>query len=371
MKILKIIPSFYGGGGENLAVTLANKLHSEGNVVRVVSINGSADCCSKYKKIINRLDNNIEVIFLEKEKGIFKFLFNVFQLLVHIVGNRYNIFHSHLSGVFLLPILIVFSRAKKIHTIHSIPQAEARGKLKYYYKLLNTLGVKFVTISEQLKKESDNYLGFTTFKVVNGISALPSQRYLNLKSEHNIPDDHLVLIQIGRLYNEKNQIFTLKAFEKISKIFDNKITVIFIGEDPTTDQSYFNKIECEVKKMEPTIRNNVIFLGYKENVYEYLINSDIMLITSYYEGLPLVMLEAAQSNVCVISTDVGGIREVLSEDNGFLFNVDDYDEFYYIFNKINEMPSIVKNKADKLNQLFHLNFTDEVMYNNYIRLYHV
>ena len=76
----------------------------------------------------------------------------------------------------------------------------------------------------------------------------------------------------------------------------------------------------EVKKLE--IQDKVSFLGYQENVYKYLLNSDCFILTSLWEDPGFVLLEAALSNTLIISSNCpNGPNEFLSNGkNGFLFH---------------------------------------------------
>ena len=63
-----------------------------------------------------------------------------------------------------------------------------------------------------------------------------------------------------------------------------------------------------------------------QQVAEYLRNADALIMFSRYENLPCVILEALTCGLPVVSTDVGGIREVIHEDNGILIPSEQEDE---------------------------------------------
>lgn len=72
------------------------------------------------------------------------------------------------------------------------------------------------------------------------------------------------------------------------------------------------------------IDDRVVYAGYVDNVEEYLKTADVFLLSSHYEAQPLCILKAMAAGKPVISTDVGGIRDVVT-DNGILVPPGDVD----------------------------------------------
>ncbi len=90
----------------------------------------------------------------------------------------------------------------------------------------------------------------------------------------------------------------------------------------------------ETKKLE--IQDRVSFLGYKKNVYKYLLNSDCFILSSLWEDPGFVILEAALSNTFIISSNCpNGPNEILSYgQNGFLFRNNNLSDLLNKFDKI-------------------------------------
>jgi glycosyltransferase involved in cell wall biosynthesis len=67
------------------------------------------------------------------------------------------------------------------------------------------------------------------------------------------------------------------------------------------------------------LENNVMWLGMREDVPDLLIAADGVLLSSAWEGMPMILLEAALSGKLVVATDVGGVRDIVIPDQtGFL-----------------------------------------------------
>jgi len=116
-----------------------------------------------------------------------------------------------------------------------------------------------------------------------------------------------VIISIGRFENQKDFKTLIRAFNIVrQKIRSVQLLLIGDGADR-------QKLERLVQYH--GIQDSVIFLGWQENIYSYLNYSNIFILSSFYEGLPYVLLEAISQGLPVISTDAPfGPREIL--DNG-------------------------------------------------------
>ena len=81
-------------------------------------------------------------------------------------------------------------------------------------------------------------------------------------------------------------------------------------------------------KARKTIASRVVFTGFQRLAAQYCAAMDVLLMTSKYEGLPLVILEALACGTPVVSTDVGGIRECLQTETGVVLPEDASDVAY-------------------------------------------
>ncbi len=94
------------------------------------------------------------------------------------------------------------------------------------------------------------------------------------------------------------------------------------------------------------IQDKVLFLGYKKNVYKYLLNSDCFILSSLWEDPGFVILEAALSNTFIISSNCpNGPSEILSHgQSGFLFQNNNQSD---LLNKFDEFKKLNKNELYK------------------------
>ena len=139
---------------------------------------------------------------------------------------------------------------------------------------------------------------------------IPNKSERDIRTALRIEEKQLVVGVVGRLGPEKGQIVFLKAFRKLLQVMPHtKALMIGDGQERNCLEDY-----CQDNNMV----NNVIFTGHINNVADYYQIMNLLVIPSFSEGLPNVLLEAMAFGVPVIATSVGGIPEVINNNNGIL-----------------------------------------------------
>lgn len=110
---------------------------------------------------------------------------------------------------------------------------------------------------------------------------------------------------VGRVCEVKGHIYLLEAMKMLAHLKD--IRLYIFGEGPM-------EAACRGLCDENGIGQNVFFMGFKENIRDYMSSLDLLVMPSLHEGLPYTLLEAMLLQVPVIASAVGGLREVI-EDN--------------------------------------------------------
>ncbi|MFC1674294.1 glycosyltransferase [Candidatus Omnitrophota bacterium] len=150
-------------------------------------------------------------------------------------------------------------------------------------------------------------------------------------SDYTFKKDCLYISLLSRLSPEKGIDFLLQAFARLRKKLPSKL--IIIGEGSS-------RPALEVAAESLNITQDVVFLGYKDNPFKYLKNTDMFILPSIYEGFPNVILEAYACEVPVVATRcVEGIEELIRDGrDGLLVNKADVDSLY------NAMYNLASNK---------------------------
>jgi glycosyltransferase involved in cell wall biosynthesis len=127
-----------------------------------------------------------------------------------------------------------------------------------------------------------------------------------------VADDELAVITVGRLEFQKNQRLALLAVKEVEPSLRRRIRLFFAGGGSQ---------EAVLRSLARTLEldDNVTFLGHRKDVDALLAGSDLLFMTSLFEGMPLVLIEAMLAGTPILSTPWTGARGMLGEGRfGFL-----------------------------------------------------
>ena len=150
-------------------------------------------------------------------------------------------------------------------------------------------------------------------------------QFITLSYQKSFLKNNLNIITVGRLTDQKNHIIQLKAIKYIEKKYNPILTIIGKGYKEKYLKSYIKN---------NNINEKVKLIGYKKNPFPYILKSDILILSSKFEGLPNILLEAQCLKRYIISSRCSsGPKEILMNGKaGDLFSVNDYRG---LANKIN------------------------------------
>jgi len=308
VKIVHVIHWLANGGGEKFAVELASE-QSKTNIVSLCTFKSIEANMVPPK----RLNDLVQLITFKINKNYtLKILFKLVKLLKR---EKPDVLHVHLANslFYVLICSIFFRKIKYIHTLHHEFSIWNR-----YYKYINRIRFLLpdfyhVCISEKIYHDFVKVYPRLKFEWINnGIYKVErSDKYSEVIDEINVlkrTSATIVFITIGNYSDYKNYQMLAKVFNKLE---DEKYDVILLilGDDKHPNFSKVSKIRCR----------NTHQLGFKENVADYLIASDLFISSSTKEGMPLVILEAFSAGKSVVATPAGGIVDMVkSGTNGVL-----------------------------------------------------
>ena len=369
IKVVHILNRFTCGGMEIVIVNMINNLPVDKYEHHIISLKKCSEGMDE------RLHVKVGVHSLNKKEGKDVGFYLRLRILLnsirpHVV-NTYNIgtIDCVLSSLFVgTPV--------RYHSEHGRDASDPQGinwKYNLLRKILSPFFRKYIVVSEELEQWLGDQVGISPEKIeciYNGVDTnlfYPRDSDEKAKIKHDVfRVDSFLIGNIGRLDPIKNHEFLLRVFRKFIDMHPElDVKLLLIGDGPGKD----NVIRL--------IKNNnleeyVILPGTLQNIEEIMPSFDIYVQTSIAEGLPMVILESMSSGVPVVSTDVGGISEIIDhESNGYLIESNNDDELLNWLNRLQKNTSLrvvsARNARKKIQNIFSL----DKMVREYDRLYSV
>ena len=152
--------------------------------------------------------------------------------------------------------------------------------------------------------------------VYNGIDfSLPESRDVT-RQELGVQEDSFVITMVARLHPIKNYPDAFQLIRNL-RTKDYPVELMAVGDGPLKEELHEQAASSD----------GIHFLGFRTDVDAVLRQSDCLLLASTSESFPLVLLEAAKAKIPVLTTDVGGVRElVISEEMGAVVPVHGIEE---------------------------------------------
>ncbi|MEO0841440.1 MAG: glycosyltransferase family 4 protein [Cyanobacteria bacterium J06643_5] len=218
-----------------------------------------------------------------------------------------------------------------------------------------------IAVSHQLKDVLiSEGLDSRKFHVVHNGTPINNHKIdLNIRNELNIPEDIPVVIHIGRLCKSKAQHLLLQAAANLHQLGQEAVYLI-VGKDLEQDGAYLKYLQDLAQEL--GIDKSVHFLGHRADIPQLLALSDLLVLPSYTEGLPLVILEAMAAGLPVVATPVGGIPEVvIHQETGFLVPVEDVQALGDAILKLLQNPLLKNDMGNKGLEIINESFSLEKM----------
>lgn len=320
MKILELHYSTSWAGAERFVVDLSNELSKTQEVILCTIEDDDIPQKSYYKKEIN---TKVKYINLKCKTGLqIKALWRIYKI---IKKENPDIVHAHTDLICIFLPALLLKKIIFFHTLHSLADVCLRKKyLKPIYAWFYRNKIKPITISDACYNSFKILYGENnSIKIDNGRSPLNTTN--NLIDVHKeiegfkLHDDDKVFIHVARCQPEKNQKLLIDSFNIFLRNNYHGILII-IGDGYDKPE---NKYLLDIKE------KGIYWVGTKNNVGDYLSESDFFILSSKYEGLPISLLEAMSYGVIPICTPVGGIPNVINNNSlGYLSKSEKVEDFY-------------------------------------------
>lgn len=135
-----------------------------------------------------------------------------------------------------------------------------------------------------------------------------------VREKYNVKEVEIAIAIIGRLAPIKNHGLFLSIIEDVLSKTSKKIKVFIVG-----DGEERTSIEEKVIELNTQFDGEILMTSWIKNIGEFNAGMDIICLTSNNEGTPVSLIEAQAGNLAVVSTDVGGVRDIVKEgETGYI-----------------------------------------------------
>ena len=365
IRVLRIINRFNLGGPTYNVAYLSKYLSADFETLLVGGAKDDSEESSDF--IVNNLGLK-PIIIEEMQRSInLKKDWAAYLKLKKIIQEfKPDIVHTHASKAGTLGRLAASSCGVPliVHTFHGHVFHSYFGKLKttFYKNIERFLAKKstaIIAISEKQKEELTSIhricnpekvvvipLGFDLSKFQVNQEA----KRKAFRDRYRVSDDELVVSIIGRLVSVKNHALFLEGIKRVSEKTSQKIRAFIVGDGENREL-----IEAKAQSLglafsdaaHSSSKTILTFTSWIKDIDIALAGSDIITLTSFNEGTPVSLIEAQAANKPIVSTNVGGIENVvLPGITALLCKNDDVDEFTEQLLKITES----KTTRDKMAQ---------------------
>lgn len=304
MTIIHISGSLGGGGAEQMVLQLACK--SQDTIkTKVFALADLNELEHEYAK------NDINYQFLHVNSFKNKSLINGLKLLKENIKNDNNvIFHCHQFHSAILGLIYnLFYKPKPIvFTLHSsVIESFSRKLILYLTKPFRKADIIF-------SKNAKNWFLKNSIVIPNGVNF---KKLHSTKERTFHKNDIFEFLYVGRLSPEKNPCALIDFALELKKNTDLKFRINVLGSGMLLK----NLQDLIVKHC---LEKIVCLKGFNSDIFPYLENAHCLLLPSHWEGMPVVLIEAAAAKLPIISTPVGSIPDFLNNTNAKVCSIGDF-----------------------------------------------
>lgn len=337
VKILFVVPDLYSGGAQRVFMNLVRGFSRQlFDITLVTLIKPNSD---PFNKLVPADITLVQYNFTNTRSAFFALIKLIRKENPDFVFSTLTHLNVILAMVRFFTSATILFVARESNTISSSLKDEKfpwlfRFLYKWLYKNFDLIICQSNAMAEDLITNFN--IAQSRIKVIyNPIDLdLIASRTSGLTSAAP-PINRVELLCVGRLSNQKGFDRMLKILALIAD-FDCRLRIIGDGPLRNDLQNMANELHLE---------GRVEFLGIQENPFQFMVKSDCLLLPSYYEGLPNVVLEANACGLPVIAfNSPGGTAEIVEDGlNGWLIPDGDLEKFAL---KIRSKEYLTLNKGE-------------------------
>ncbi|MBV2209758.1 MAG: glycosyltransferase family 4 protein [Thermomonas sp.] len=188
--------------------------------------------------------------------------------------------------------------------------------------------------------------------VWNGIGDTPERALLTSNPEP-------VITMVARFAAQKDHATLLRA---IAMMGDVPCRLRLVGDGPLLS-------EAKALVFDLAIENQVEFMGSRTDVTTLLAHSDVFVLASHFEGLPISILEAMRAGLPVVASNVGGVSELVNEETGILVGQGDTAALAEALKRLLGNPALLSSMGAKGRERYEKDFRASTMIEKTLNVY--
>ncbi len=321
----------------------------------------------------------VQVVPIEMTRKItpFQDLKSVWELYQFLKNEKPQIVHTHTPKAGIVGMLASYLARvpNRLHTVAGLPLLEAKGIkrkiLNFVEKLTYSCATKVYPNSHGLENIilHNKFINKQKLKVIaNGSSNGIDTAYFNpdlfseekkqiLKDSLKIQKEDFVFIFVGRIVGDKGIHELIRAFSKLSK--ENKqIKLLLVG-------SFEDELDPVHEKTKKCINNHdqIIHVGFQNDVRLYFAISNALVFPSYREGFPNVVMQAGAMGLPSIVSNINGCNEIIKEGiNGVVIPVKNSQAIYTAMCELIENKEYCRQLEENARAIIVNNYEQKVVW---------
>lgn len=351
MRILQLIDSLDNGGAEMMAVNYANALNS------VIDFSGII-ATRREGQLKNKIENQSSYLFLNRKSIID--IAAILRLKSYIKLNKIEYIHAHGTSFFIAILTkMICSNIKIVWHDHSGNRATQSSDENKLLRFCSRFFFGSIVVNHNLEDWCNQHL------LVKKVLYLPNfTRFSPLEQKQTILKgvEGKRILCLANLRAPKNHQLLLEVAKHIG-IKHPEWTFHFVGNDLNDD--YSHKLKEGIAQY--LLTDKVYIYGLKQDTENIINQSDIAVLSSISEGLPVALLEYGMMGKAVVATAVGEIPLIIINNvNGFVVPSNEASIFASALMKFIENNDLRAQMGKALYETVNLNHSQEVIVNQYL-----
>lgn len=333
MRVLHIITSLNIGGAEKLMVDLLPKLKAKGVETELLLFVGNR---TMFYDQLER--ENIKIHVFAEEGSVYnpKHLLRLYRFLKK---NKFDVIHTHNTAPQLFAAIVsVVSHLRLVTTEHNT--TNRRRSWKWYRSIDQWMYNKYksvISISDAADQNLKEYLSINDdnekyLTVYNGVDISKLENAVATYAQ----TAKKIITMVAGFRQQKDQDTLIKSFALLPK---GQYELWLVGDGERREEL---KTLVDSEGLNDTVK----FWGIRQDIPSILKSSDVIVMSSHYEGLSLSSVEGMAVGKPFIASDVDGLHEI-TEDAGLLFNHGDYQQLADIIIELTNNKELYDKVADR------------------------